>query len=291
MNIRREGVRVQTGKRGAAVLLLAAVLSLLCGCSVDMPMARGVPLRIEVIVPQQQEPAVQAAAAAAEAEEKPRVLIYHTHTWEAYEMTEDERYTPTETWRTKDERHNMIRVGEVLADHLRALGFDVTHDRTAFEPPNLSQSYARSLSMLEERMDGGERYDYIFDVHRDAYSGPYNGANGISLDGRQAAYVMMLVGKGTGATGSGFDERPDWPQNLALAQAITDEMNSLAAGISREVKIKTGRFNQHVSTGALLIEVGNNRNTLAEALAACPVIAQAVAGVHFGRASDELAHM
>lgn len=279
---------MQKRKKGAAAMLMIAALLLLCGCGADMQMARSVPLSIEVIA---QPQAIEAAAAAAETEERPRILIYHTHTWEAYEMTEDTRYTPTETWRTKDERYNVVRVGEALAECLRALGFDVTHDRTAFEPPNLSDSYTRSLAMLEERLGGGEHYDYIFDVHRDAYSGPYNGANGVSLDGRQTAYVMMLVGKGTGATGSGFDERPDWPKNLELAQAMTDGMNSLAAGISREVKIKTGRFNQHVSSGALLIEVGNNRNTLSEALAACPVIAQAVARVHFGQLSDELSHM
>ena len=29
-------------------------------------------------------------------------------------------------------------------------------------------------------------------------------------------------------------------------------------------------------TGALLIEIGNNRNTLSEALAACPIIAEAL---------------
>ena len=57
-------------------------------------------------------------------------------------------------------------------------------------------------------------------------------------------------------------------------------MNDLAQGIAREVKIKSGRFNQHVSTGALLIEVGNNKNTLDEALASCSVIAQAIADVH-----------
>ena len=91
---------------------------------------------------------------------------------------------------------------------------------------------------------------------------------------------MLLVGKGTGETASGFDERPDWPKNLALAQAITDAINREAPGVAKEVKVKSGRFNQHVSTGALLIEVGNNRNTLGEALAACPLIAAGIAAVH-----------
>lgn len=282
---------MQTGKRNIAALLIAGLL-MLNGCCADRLYPAGVPLTIEVITEDVRAQALSAAADLSESmEKKPRVLIYHTHTWEAYEMTENAQYTPTERWRTKDEQHNVVRVGERLAECLREQGFDVTHDRTAFEPPNLSASYARSLQMLEARLDGGETYDYIFDVHRDAYSGLYNGANSVVIGDERAAYVMMLVGKGTGETGSGFDERPDWPQNLELAKKITDGMNLCAEGISRDVKIKTGRFNQHVSTGALLIEIGNNQNTLEEALASCPVIAQAIAGVHFGLPSDQLAHM
>ena len=235
-------------------------------------------LVIEVLSPGRD---VQAAAMANA--DAPTVLIYHTHTWEAYEMEESAQYVPTETWRTKDEQHNMIRVGQALGRELEARGFVVTHDVTAFEPPNLSSAYTRSLAMLEERLDAGEHYDYIFDVHRDAYSGLRNGANGVQVDGVSAAYVMMLVGKGTGETGAGFDERPDWPQNLALAQALTDAFNEAAPGIARDVKIKSGRFNQHVSAGALLIEVGNNRNTLEEALASCAVIAEGIAAVHARR--------
>lgn len=240
-------------------------------------------LTIEVISPQP-----QAQAVAAQVEGRPTVLIYHTHTWEAYEMTEDAQYTPTQTWRTMDDAHNMVRIGEEIAQELSALGFAVTHDTTDFEPPNLSTSYTRSLEMIEERLAAGETYDYILDIHRDAYSGLRNGANCAEKDGEQYAYVMMLVGKGTGQTGSGFDERPDWPENLALAQAITDAMNADVPGIAREVKIKTGRFNQHVSTNALLIEVGNNLNTLEEALNACPVIARGIASVHRARAEASI---
>ena len=268
-------MRRHWGKWAAALLALAALL-----WAGQAAQARRTPLTIETIA--FGEPAAQAAAPAG-AEDRPRVLIYHTHTWEAYEMTDGARYTPTETWRTRDARCNMVRVGEALCACLRDQGFEVVHDTTAFEPPNISDAYSRSLQMLRKRLDAGERYDYILDVHRDAYSGLYNGANAVVHGDTQIAYVMLLVGKGTGATGSGFDERPDWPANLALAQALTDAMNAQVPGVSREVKVKSGRYNQHVSTGALLIEVGNNRNTLQEALAACPVIAEALARVHSER--------
>ena len=260
-------------KRAAALCVSAAFIWM--GALAHGGIRRGKALTIEVVFPQED---VQAAAL--QAQDQPTVLIYHTHTWEAYRITEDAAYTPTQTWRTMDNTHNMVRIGEELAKELTALGFAVTHDTTAFEPPDLSTSYERSLDMLERRLDAGETYDYYLDVHRDAFSGLRNGANSAASPDGQVAYVMMLVGKGTGQTGSGFDERPDWPKNLELAQRITDEMNALLPGVARDVKIKTGRFNQHVSAGALLIEVGNNRNTLDEALAACSVIAQAIAGAH-----------
>ena len=40
--------------------------------------------------------------------------------------------------------------------------------------------------------------------------------------------------------------------------------------------LKAGRFNQHVQVGCLLVEVGNNRNTLGEALASMPYLADAL---------------
>ena len=260
--------------RGGMAALMC-MMALLFGASGYEPAEeKRMPLTIEVMAQ------TEAGTAMAHEVQRPRVLLYHTHTWEAYEMTEDTQYIPTERWRTKDERHNMVRVGEELKRSLTELGFEVVHDKTAFEPPVLSSAYTRSLSMLERRLAAGERYDYILDIHRDAYSGAYNGKNGAKVNGKNLAYVMMLVGKGTGATNSGFDERPDWPKNLALAQRLTESMNAQAEGVCRDVKIKTGRFNQHVSTGALLIEVGNNQNTLQEALDVCPMIAHALYQVY-----------
>ena len=68
-------------------------------------------LSIEVLSPRVE---VQALAQPPQ-QDAPTVLIYHTHTWEAYEMEAEGEYVPTETWRTKDERFNMVRVGEALA--------------------------------------------------------------------------------------------------------------------------------------------------------------------------------
>jgi len=207
----------------------------------------------------------------------PRVLIYHTHTYEAYEQTKDAPYQETEQWRTADDAHNVVRVGEELAGLLRGLGLEVVHDTTAFEPPVLSTAYARSLEMLLSRLAAGESYDLYIDLHRDAFIASYGGANTVSIGGEEAAKLMLLIGRGEGQTGQGFDVRPDWKYNLSLAQEITDELNAQAEGLCREVSVKSGRYNQHVAQGCILIEAGNNRNTLTQVLAAMPYLADAIA--------------
>lgn len=207
--------------------------------------------------------------------ENGRILIYHTHTYEAYEQ-DQQPYQETERWRTADSECNMVRVGEELAQLLRGLGYTVVHDTTAFEPPDLSSAYARSLTMLENRAAAGESYDLYIDLHRDAYVEGQAGLNTVTAGGVEAARLMLLIGKGEGYTDAGYDQKPDWQANLACAQSITDALNQQVPDLCKEVRLKSGRFNQHVAKNCVLIEVGNNRNTLRQALAAMPYLADAI---------------
>lgn len=204
-----------------------------------------------------------------------RILIYHTHTYEAYEQSQTP-YPETEKWRTADDEHNMIRVGEELSQLLRGLGYDVVHDATAFEPPDLSSAYTRSLAMLEQRQAAGESYDLYIDLHRDAYVEGQAGENTVQAGGQRIARLMLLIGKGEGYTGTAYDQKPDWEANLRTARAVTEAMNAQLPGLCKDVRLKSGRFNQHVDDCCVLIEVGNNRNTLEEALAAMPYLADAI---------------
>lgn len=203
-----------------------------------------------------------------------RVLIYHTHTFEAYEPTESANYRQLEKWRTKDSNNNMIAVGRAITASLTALGVEVTHDTTAFEPPDIDHAYERSLRMLEGRIGAGERYDMYIDIHRDAISLSSTIRRTVNIGGQESARFMVLVGQGT--TG-GYQEKPDWEANRRIAQQITDELNEQCPGLARDVKIKSGRFNQHIATGAILIECGMNTNTLDQVLVGVPYLAQAIA--------------
>ena len=200
--------------------------------------------------------------------ERPRVLIYHTHTHEAYAQTAADPYRETESWRTEDQTHSVVRVGEALAALLTDYGFDVVHDTADYEYPKLNTAYARSLDMLETKR--GETFNLCVDLHRDAWDKSM--AECACIGSQRAAQLMMLIGNG-----GNFDIKPDYEANLAFAARLTDRINDLCDGLCRPVMVKNGRYNQHLFTPSVLIEVGHNLNTLDEALASMPVLAEALA--------------
>lgn len=202
-----------------------------------------------------------------------QVLIYHTHTYEAYEQEQETPYKQLERWRTADDRHNVIAVGKALAAQLTAMGIQVTHDTTAFEPPRLDDAYSRSLEMLEARQSRGEQYDLYIDLHRDALASASTIERTVTIGGEEVARFMVLVGQGT--TG-GYADKPDFEANHAVATMITDALKRQCEALARDVKVKTGRFNQHIADHCVLIECGTNWNTLSEVLAGIPYLAQAI---------------
>ena len=199
------------------------------------------------------------------AKEMPRILIYHTHSHEAYEQDSQDPYTAVEAWRTRDTGHSIIRVGEELASNLRSYGFRVVHDTTDHEKDALSTAYERSLETLESY---DEAFDIYIDLHRDAYS------EGLQMrytapDTTEMAQIMLLIGNG-----EGFQIKPYYTENHIFAKKLTQRINRLYPGICRDVLVKDGRYNQHIGIFSVLIEIGHNRNTLTEALNAVRPLAE-----------------
>ena len=63
--------------------------------------------------------------------------------------------------------------------------------------------------------------------------------------------LMMVVGSNAGGR-----THPDWKQNMALAAKLHAQLEKRFPGICRPISFRTERFNQDLSPGALLIEVG-----------------------------------
>ncbi len=67
--------------------------------------------------------------------EGPQILIYHSHTTEAYTMDGADIYEESDASRTTDPNFNMIRVGEEMKKVFEAAGLEVIHDETLYDYP------------------------------------------------------------------------------------------------------------------------------------------------------------
>ncbi len=215
---------------------------------------------------------------------EPRILIFHTHTTEAYLST------MATDWRTSDELSNIVSIGAKLTKILtEEYGISVIHDTTNHEPPRLGTSYERSINTMEYYRDKYPSISLFIDVHRDSYvlkdnatMADYEAVNDVAMvDGKSCARIMFVVGTGEGKTGQGFAIKPDYKTNYALALNITNRLNAINPVLTRPIRVKTGRYNQHIGD-SILIEVGHNANTLEEAMNTLPYLAKAIASLNDG---------
>ncbi len=209
--------------------------------------------------------------------ESPQVLILHTHGSEAYTPAEDGGIVWSGDHRTTDSRYNVVRVGDVIADTLGEAGISVFHDRTLYDYPNYSGAYDRSLRAIETYLAQYPSIRFILDVHRDAVEdGAGNQYKVVSSleSGETAAQLTLVVG----SDGSGLAHER-WMENLRLAAAIQAEALREHPTLMRPVLLRNSRYNQHATTGSLLVEVGAAGNAPEEAHLAGKLFAQSMAEV------------
>lgn len=182
-------------------------------------------------------------------------LIYHTHATESYTIKNQE----IENYRTTNSEYNMITVGKTLEKELEKREFSTLHDTILHDYPNYNGSYAHSLETVTKYMKS-KNFDFVLDIHRDAISSDLTYGPICEIEGERVAQLMFVVG--TNATGLKHDT---WMKNLKLALMIQNRANEMYPGLFRDINLSKSRYNQHVSNGAFIIEVGTTGNTLDEA--------------------------
>ena len=202
-----------------------------------------------------------------------QILILHTHGSEAYTPAGLDRYEANDNRRTADEKFSVIRVGDELAAIFEAAGLRVIHDREIYDYPSYTGSYTRSGEAVARCLSENPGIAVVLDIHRDAL-----GSDGVVYktmaeeEGTVASQIMLLCG-----TDESGLSHPDWRENLALAMYLQARVDALHPTLMRPVSLVPQRYNQHLSRGSLILEVGSSGNTLQEALAAIRMFGEAAA--------------
>lgn len=155
------------------------------------------------------------------------------------------------------------------------MGLKVIHDRTLYDYPQYNGSYDRSYAGVQSWLEQYPSIQIVLDVHRDALIGSdgtvYKAVT--DVDGEKTAQVLMIIGTDE------LGEHPDWMDNLALAIQIQRNLDSQWPTLARPITMRSSRFNQQLTHGSILVEVGSHGNTLQEALRGARLFAQAAGEV------------
>ena len=202
------------------------------------------------------------------------VLIIHTHTTESY--TPEISTSINDTGRSTDETKNMLAIGEIIKERLEAAGVSVIHDRTVHDYPSYQNAYGRSLATAKKQLSNNKNIGIVLDIHRDAIAN----ADGTRIklvhekDGVKMAQMMIVCGTdGTGLS------HPGWMSNLNFAFKIQEHANKICPGLMRPINLRKERFNQHLTAGSLILEIGTHGNSLEEAKNGANILGQIIGEV------------
>lgn len=209
----------------------------------------------------------------------PQVLIYHTHATECFMSEDKDCFTNKDKTRTTDKAQNMVAVGDVMAEEIKKQGFSVLHDTTLHDYPSYTGSYDYSAKTIKNYLEKYPSIKIIIDLHRDSIgTETLKTAPTTKINGRNAAQVMLVMGSNTGY----IDNYPNWKENLKLATKLQQTFNNKYPGLSRALLLRSSLYNQNLSKGAMLIEIGTEANTLQEAKYSAELVGKSLAAVMKG---------
>lgn len=206
--------------------------------------------------------------------QEPRILIVHTHTTESYTQEPGWEYEPSGSYRTLDEDYNMLRVGAFLSEQLNALGIPTVQAREVNDYPSYNGSYSASAQVIEEYLQRYPGICMVIDVHRDAveYEDGSQMPTAREVAGQDCAGLLLVMGSDEGGL-----YHPDWQENLSWALKIQAAAMELYPDLMRPLSLRQERFNQNLTPGSILLEVGTAGDTMEEALNAAGYFARVLA--------------
>lgn len=203
----------------------------------------------------------------------PQVLIMHTHTTESYERQTLDWFDKSFNSRTTDNQYNVCRVGDEIEKQLKAAGIGVLHDKTLHDYPTFPGCYDRSAGTIQNYLKQYPTIKVVLDVHRDAIEQKDGTriAPVANVNGKNAAQVMIISGCDDGTMGY-----PNYFQNLKFAALLQSQMEADYPGFARPLLFDYRKYNQHLTTGSILLEMGGHANSMEEVIYAGELVGKSL---------------
>lgn len=199
----------------------------------------------------------------------PQILIYHTHSQEAYIDS-----VPN------DESTSIMGVGEHLSNILRTkYGYNVIHHFGKYDVGGRDYAYSNAMADIENVLAQNPTIEVIIDLHRDETNADTRLVT--NIQNRTMAKFMFFnglsytreLGELTGLP------NPYVQDNLSFAFQMQLFAEEYYPGLTRRIYLKGYRYNMHYRPKTLLIELGSQTNTVEEAMNSCEPLAHIISEV------------
>lgn len=186
--------------------------------------------------------------------DKPQILIYHTHSQEAFS---DSTLGDSDT--------TIVGAGDLLTKILtEEYGYNVIHHTGEYDVPSRDYAYSKSLPALEQILAENPSIEVVIDLHRDGVAESTHLVT--DLNGNPTAKIMFFNGLSrTKKNGEiSYLENPYLQENLAFSFQMQMVANEYYPGLTRKNYLNGYRYNMHLRGKSLLIELGAQTNTVEE---------------------------
>lgn len=187
----------------------------------------------------------------------PQILIYHTHSQEAFVDSEEGNVEET-----------IVGMGAYLEQLLEEnYGYQVIHDRSVYDLVDgvldRSKAYDYARAGVEKILKEYPTIEVLIDLHRDGVEGQHFVTE---INGKQTARIMFFNGLSRNSQGVpiSYLQNPYIEENLAFSFQMQMEAEMRYPGFTRNIYLKGQRFNLHLKPRSLLIEAGTQLNTVEE---------------------------
>ncbi|QAY68413.1 stage II sporulation protein P [Paenibacillus protaetiae] len=197
------------------------------------------------------------------------VFIYHTHNQESWYPVVGKDAKSADSPKT-----NVTLVGERMAEQLDKMGVPTMHSdqnyAATIKDYNYAYSYKYSKKTVQDAMAQDKQLKYIFDIHRDSQG---RSLTTTTINGKSYAQVFFIIGH----------KNENWEENEAFAARLQTELEKDYKGLSRGIWAKSegnGEYNQSLSPGSVLIEIGGVDNTPEECYRTADALAEVIADIY-----------
>lgn len=190
---------------------------------------------------------------------EPQILIFHTHA--ASESFRDSK--------SGDKEESIVGVGSLLAEILEEkYGYQVIHDETEYDRINgkidRNKAYNEAFAGIQNYLKKYPSIEVVIDLHRDGVGDSVRRIT--TIDGKKSAQVMFFNGLSRNSKGNiKYLKNENLQANLAFSLQLKMKSMEMYSDFAKPVYLKGYRYNLHFKKRSLLIELGNQNNTLQDA--------------------------